>query len=88
MQYDQNGVEIILEHVQHYNFIVVISQVVEEVDRGYRMPKPNLCPDKLYDLMKACWKSEPLERPTFETLTWMLEDFYQNDSKQYKELAN
>ena len=38
--------------------------------------------------MKACWKSEPLERPTFETLTWMLEDFYQNDSKQYKELAN
>lgn len=52
------------------------------------MPKPNLCPDKLYDLMKACWKSEPLERPTFETLTWMLEDFYQNDSKQYKELAN
>lgn len=62
-------------------------QVVEEVDRGYRMPKPNLCPDKLYDIMMACWRKESVERPTFETLQWQLEDFYQTDGKQYKELA-
>lgn len=63
------------------------KQVVEEVERGYRMPKPQLCPEKLYEIMKACWRNEPLERPTFETLTWQLEEFYQSDGKQYKELA-
>jgi len=63
------------------------KQVVEEVERGYRMPKPSLCPDKLYETMMACWRNEPLERPTFETLQWQLEDFYQLDAKQYKELA-
>lgn len=51
------------------------------------MPKPNLCPDKLYDIMMACWRKESVERPTFETLQWQLEDFYQADGKQYKELA-
>lgn len=61
-------------------------QVVEDVERGYRMPKPNLCPDKLYEIMMHCWRKEPQERPTFETLQWQLEDFYQADSKQYKEL--
>ena len=52
------------------------------------MPKPSLCPDKLYDTMMACWRNDPQERPTFETLQWQLEDFYQTDVKQYKELAN
>ncbi|XP_074635223.1 tyrosine-protein kinase Src42A-like [Acropora palmata] len=64
------------------------KQVVEEVERGYRMPKPNLCPDKLYDIMMTCWREEPMERPTFETLQWQLEEFYTTDGKQYKELAN
>lgn len=63
-----------------------LFKVVEDVDRGYRMPKPNLCPDKLYEIMMACWRKEPQERPTFETLQWQLEDFYQMDPKQYKEL--
>ena len=63
-----------------------LFKVVEDVDRGYRMPKPNLCPDKLYEIMMACWRKEPQERPTFETLQWQLEDFYQTDPKQYKEL--
>ena len=65
-----------------------VDQVVEEVERGYRMPKPNLCPDKLYDIMMTCWREEPMERPTFETLQWQLEEFYTTDGKQYKELAN
>ncbi|KAJ7373849.1 hypothetical protein OS493_009171 [Desmophyllum pertusum] len=51
--------------------------VVEDVDRGYRMPKPNLkCPDKLYEIMMACWRKQPQERPTFETLQWQLGDFF------------
>jgi len=60
--------------------------VVEQVERGYRMPKPSKCPDRLYDIMKDCWKRDPSTRPTFETLQWQLEEFYQSDPSQYKEL--
>ena len=49
------------------------------------MEKPNKCPDKYYnDIMTTCWKKNPDERPTFETLTWMLEDYFE-DQKQYLE---
>ena len=68
-----------------FSFLFII-QVVEEVERGYRMPKPNNCPPKLYDIMLACWRTEPQERPTFETLQWQLEEFDQADAKQYKEI--
>ncbi|KAJ7373850.1 Tyrosine-protein kinase srk2 [Desmophyllum pertusum] len=60
-------------------------QVVEDVDRGYRMPKPSLCPEKLYEIMMACWKKEPYERPTFETLQWQLEDFFQTGGLSQEE---
>ena len=43
-------------------------QVLEAVERGYRMPKPDGCPDALYEIMLSCWKDEPESRPTFEYL--------------------
>lgn len=60
-------------------------EALAAVDRGYRMEKPNKCPDMYYnDIMTPCWKKNPDERPTFETLTWMLEDYFE-DQKQYLE---
>ena len=53
-------------------------------DMNYRMPKPAKTPDKLYNIMLKCWAALPEERPTFETLTWQLKDFYQDD-RQYRE---
>ena len=47
-------------------------EVLEQVERGYRMPKPSMnpadspCPDSLYELMLHCWNKDPLNRPTFE----------------------
>ena len=64
---------------------------VEEED--YRMPMPGNTQDpntkklleKLYrDVMLKCWAKEPDDRPTFETLSWQLEDFFSDDT-QYKE---
>ena len=44
--------------------------VLEEVDRGYRMPHSLLvdCPDNIYDLMVECWHKDADKRPTFDYL--------------------
>ena len=52
------------------------AQVLEQIQQGYRMPRPMGCPDKLYDIMLDCWREEPANRPTFETLQWQLEEFF------------
>lgn len=51
-------------------------QVLEAADRGYRMPIPEGCPEPLYNIMLTCWKTEPEDRPTFESLKALLEDYY------------
>lgn len=59
------------------------AEVLAQVDRGYRMPCPPNCPPSLYNIMKDCWKAEPMLRPTFETLQWRLEDFFVMDTTNY-----
>ena len=51
-------------------------QVLEAVERGYRMPPPDNCPDALYNIMLSCWKREADNRPTFEHLKYQLEDYF------------
>ncbi|XP_078069060.1 proto-oncogene tyrosine-protein kinase LCK-like [Mustelus asterias] len=51
-------------------------EVIRNLDRDYRMPCPDHCPDELYDIMVSCWKKVPEDRPTFEYLQSILEDFY------------
>ena len=61
-------------------------QVLEAVDRGYRMPPPEGCPDRLYEIMLRCWSHDPERRPTFESLKSGLEDFYVSAAEgSYKE---
>ena len=52
------------------------TQVLGQLQQGYRMPRPMSCPDKLYDIMLNCWREEPECRPTFETLRWQLEELF------------
>lgn len=43
------------------------KEVVEAVSKGYRMEKPDACPDSLYErVMMACWEIDPSKRPTFK----------------------
>ncbi|KAM4795875.1 tyrosine-protein kinase Lck [Rhinophrynus dorsalis] len=58
-------------------------EVIERLEHGYRMPQPENCPTGLYDLMLCCWKESPEERPTFEFLRSMLEDFFTATESQY-----
>jgi len=61
------------------------QEVLEKIEGGYRMPQPHGCPDDYYSIMKDCWKQEPSQRPSFETLKWQLDDFNVAMEGQYDE---
>uniref|UniRef100_A0A672SZP2 Tyrosine-protein kinase n=1 Tax=Sinocyclocheilus grahami TaxID=75366 RepID=A0A672SZP2_SINGR len=59
-------------------------EVLEQVERGYRMPSPQDCPSSLHELMVQCWKKDAEERPTFEYLQAFLEDYFTATEPQYQ----
>ena len=53
------------------------------------MSAPKDCPEPLYQIMLSCWKHEAEERPTFEALKILLEDYYVSASEgAYREADN
>ena len=48
--------------------VLSIIQVVHEVKNGYRIPRPEGCPEQLHEIMKECWRGETASRPTFKAL--------------------
>ncbi|KAE8602639.1 hypothetical protein XENTR_v10014066 [Xenopus tropicalis] len=63
-------------------------QALDKLENGYRIPKPFNCPHDLYKIMLECWNAKPEERPTFETLQWKLEDYFETDPSSYLEANN
>uniref|UniRef100_A0A673UE88 Tyrosine-protein kinase n=1 Tax=Suricata suricatta TaxID=37032 RepID=A0A673UE88_SURSU len=60
-------------------------EVIRCLERGYRMPRPDSCPLELYHgVITECWRSRPEERPTFEFLQSVLEDFHTATEGQYE----
>ncbi|CAO2591284.1 Tyrosine-protein kinase Blk [Lemmus lemmus] len=60
-------------------------EVIRSLEQGYRMPCPETCPPELYrDIITECWRGRPEERPTFEFLQSVLEDFYTATEGQYE----
>ncbi|RXN26264.1 tyrosine- kinase Fyn isoform X1 [Labeo rohita] len=59
-------------------------EVLEQVERGYRMPCPQGCPASLHELMLQCWRKDPDERHTFEYLQSFLEDYFTATEPQYQ----
>uniref|UniRef100_A0A8C0PUU8 Tyrosine-protein kinase n=1 Tax=Canis lupus familiaris TaxID=9615 RepID=A0A8C0PUU8_CANLF len=43
-------------------------EALQQVTRGYRLPRPAACPAEVYTLMLECWKGSPARRPAFATL--------------------
>ncbi|XP_043932746.1 tyrosine-protein kinase FRK [Protopterus annectens] len=60
-------------------------QTIQKIGSGYRMHQPPSCPIPLYNVMQQCWKDNPVERPTFETLQWTLEEFFETDPTSYSD---
>ncbi|XP_041103507.1 tyrosine-protein kinase Lyn-like isoform X2 [Polyodon spathula] len=61
------------------------ADVMSSVQRGFRMGCPDKCPQELYDIMTSCWKSKPEDRPTFDYLQSVLDDFYTATEGQYQQ---
>ncbi|KAG2461549.1 tyrosine-protein kinase HCK isoform X2 [Polypterus senegalus] len=60
-------------------------EVIRSLERGYRMPRPEPCPNELYEIMLKCWKDKPDDRPTFEYLQSTLDDFFTATEGQYQQ---
>ncbi|KAK3581838.1 hypothetical protein CHS0354_025291 [Potamilus streckersoni] len=60
-------------------------EVLEQVDRGYRIPKPSNCPDSMYEMMLKCWDKKAENRPTFEFLFGFFDDYFISTEPNYKE---
>ncbi|XP_041826811.1 LOW QUALITY PROTEIN: tyrosine-protein kinase ABL1 [Melanotaenia boesemani] len=57
-----------------------LSQVYELLEKDYRMDRPEGCPEKVYELMTACWRWNPLERPSFAETHQAFETMFQESS--------
>ena len=53
--------------------------VLGEVQAGYRLEKPDFCPDSIYDLMLSCWKSDCELRPKFTDIKIQLNTLVENN---------
>ncbi|XP_077991791.1 tyrosine-protein kinase Yes-like [Glandiceps talaboti] len=60
-------------------------EVLEQIERGYRMPIPKHCPDSAYELMEQCWAQDASNRPTFEFLHSFLDDYFVSSEAGYRE---
>ncbi|XP_052218900.1 tyrosine-protein kinase SRK2-like isoform X2 [Dreissena polymorpha] len=49
-------------------------EAFENVQQGYRMPKPDMCPTELYDVILSCWSTNAPSRPSFDFLDTFLHD--------------
>uniref|UniRef100_A0A8C4LM78 Tyrosine-protein kinase n=1 Tax=Equus asinus TaxID=9793 RepID=A0A8C4LM78_EQUAS len=57
-----------------------LSQVYELLEKDYRMERPEGCPEKVYELMRACWQWNPSERPSFAEIHQAFETMFQESS--------
>ncbi|XP_062929718.1 tyrosine-protein kinase ABL1 isoform X1 [Mobula hypostoma] len=57
-----------------------LSQVYDLLEKDYRMERPEGCPEKVYELMRACWKWNPGDRPSFADVHRAFDTMFQESS--------
>ncbi|XP_026218694.1 protein-tyrosine kinase 2-beta-like [Anabas testudineus] len=62
------------------------GQVINQLESGIRLPKPQHCPPTLYSLLSRCWAYEPHARPSFCQLACSLSDIHKVEMEQELEV--
>lgn len=50
------------------------NEIADKVSSGYRLYRPQMASDKIYNVMSMCWHEKPEERPTFQQLVIVIQD--------------
>ncbi|XP_032784031.2 vascular endothelial growth factor receptor 2 [Daphnia magna] len=69
-------------------------ELIRQLEKGYRMEKPDFAPNYFGEIMASCWKSDPKERPTFSHMEQQISlqmestvsDHYLNLNQSYEKL--
>ncbi|XP_056283389.1 protein tyrosine kinase 2 beta, b isoform X2 [Pseudoliparis swirei] len=56
--------------------------VINQLEQGIRLPKPDHCPPALYSLMTRCWSYDPRERPSFTELVVKISDVHKMELEE------
>ncbi|CAH8463553.1 unnamed protein product [Schistosoma margrebowiei] len=63
--------------------------VITMLEKGYRLPSPNICPSDIYQIMTSCWHSNPDQRPDFSSICVEINHFidsYLQTNKRIEQL--
>nr|XP_045017620.1 mast/stem cell growth factor receptor Kit isoform X2 [Jaculus jaculus] len=72
-----------------YPGMPVDSKFYKMIKEGFRMLSPEHAPAEMYDIMKMCWDTDPLKRPTFKQIVQLIEkQISDSTSHIYSNLAN
>ena len=53
-------------------------EAAEAVIGGYRLPKPEKCPENVCEIVQRCWFENPKERVTMEQIVQDVQKVYYN----------
>ncbi|CAH3020655.1 unnamed protein product [Porites evermanni] len=56
------------------------SELYRLLDTGYRMERPDVCSDDVYELITDCWNEDPYTRPSFYRLIEKMEAIMERDA--------
>ncbi|PIK57117.1 putative vascular endothelial growth factor receptor 1-like [Apostichopus japonicus] len=57
---------------------IPIHEIATTLQDGYRLPKPDSCPQEIYNTMRQCWNENPTGRPSFSQLEEVLDCLQQD----------
>ncbi|MEQ2312001.1 hypothetical protein AMECASPLE_026436, partial [Ameca splendens] len=58
------------------------GQVINQLESGVRLQKPQQCPPTIYSLLTRCWAYEPHSRPTFGELVCSFSEIHKMELEQ------
>lgn len=64
------------------------EETLAAVVKGYRLSKPENCPDNVWNVVEQCWKSDPDERPSFRSIYQNLKGMFMSIVKPGTEIES